>query len=88
MPQDIEPLRRERVDEETPLLVDLERQNNDEEVDTKSGETSDRSWYAWRIFWFLVALLVLGVFVKGWIDAGSDVNVRDLIDILIIMTDN
>ncbi|KAF3023169.1 hypothetical protein E8E14_014140 [Neopestalotiopsis sp. 37M] len=32
-----------------------------------------KGWWAWRIFWFLVAALVLALFIKGWIDA-DDTN--------------
>jgi hypothetical protein len=31
-------------------------------------------YYAWRGFWLILAILVIAVFVKGWIDA-DDVNV-------------
>lgn len=31
-------------------------------------------YYAWRGFWLTLAILVVAVFVKGWIDA-DDVNV-------------
>ncbi|KAL1862598.1 hypothetical protein VTK73DRAFT_6734 [Phialemonium thermophilum] len=28
-----------------------------------------KSWYAWRAFWTVLGALVLGLFIKGWIDA-------------------
>lgn len=65
-----------RANEETHLLVDPESQHHEEDADIKSGENSNASWYAWRLFWVIVAAVVIGVFVKGWIDSGSDVNVR------------
>lgn len=30
-----------------------------------------RSWWAWRIFWAILAAAVLAVFIKGWIDADN-----------------
>jgi len=39
------------------------------------------SWYFWRIFWFIVAVLIIAVFVKGWVDAGGDVDVRRLVPV-------
>lgn len=66
--------RRIAIDEQTPLLVDPE---SDEEVQDKKGdEPRPVSWYIWRAFWAIIASIVLGIFIKGWIDAGSDVNVR------------
>lgn len=85
MAHETNPEHPQRIDEETPLLVDPELQNNEEEVNAKSGENSNASWYAWRVFWVLVAALVIGVFVKGWIDAGSDVNVRSCLDCLMVI---
>lgn len=32
------------------------------------------TWYVWRGVWTLLAALVLGLFTKGWIDAGGDVQ--------------
>jgi hypothetical protein len=62
------------ADEETPLLNEgLTEQEG--EADPKELEPSRVGWWAWRIFWTIVAALVLAVFIKGWIDAGSDVNV-------------
>ncbi len=71
-----------RVDEETPLLVATDSQSEhahaDADADKKDDEPEPKQlgWWLWRGFWTLVALLIVGVFVKGWIDAGSDVNVR------------
>ena len=62
------------VDEETPLLND-ELTGEEGEADPKEPEPTPASWYLWRIFWFVAAALVLALFIKGWIDAGSDVNV-------------
>ncbi|KAK7753179.1 hypothetical protein SLS62_004912 [Diatrype stigma] len=30
-----------------------------------------RSWWAWRVFWAILAAAVLAVFIKGWIDADN-----------------
>ena len=60
--------------EQTPLLIDqntIEEANQDE---IEAGRNST-SWYAWRILWAIVVALVLAVFIKGWIDAGADVDV-------------
>ena len=71
------------VDEETPLINGgAELTNEEQEEDSKEPEPSRVSWWLWRLLWFIVATLLLTVFIKGWIDAGSDVNVgiviRDL----------
>lgn len=76
------------VNEETPLLV--ERQEGiegEEEVDEDEEEkpTSHVRWYAWRVFWGLVIVVVIAVFVKGWIDAGGDVQVRLFFALLLIL---
>jgi len=65
------------VDEETPLLNE-ELTGEEQEPDPKKPEPTPLSWWLWRVVWFLVAALVLAVFIKGWIDAGSDVNVRSI----------
>ena len=61
--------------EETPLLRDPE--DTDEETDQKH-EQKPASWYLWRIFWVILAALILALFIKGWIDAGGDVDVRSI----------
>jgi hypothetical protein len=66
-----------RVDEETPLLVSHDSQSEHADADKKDEpEPKQLAWWLWRGFWTLVALLILGGFIKGWIDTGSDVNVR------------
>ncbi|KAK0128328.1 hypothetical protein ONS95_000303 [Cadophora gregata] len=60
--------------EQSPLLGDHQpgqQANVDDEVE-KGGRTT--SWWVWRGFWVLFGALVLSVFVKGWIDAGGDVE--------------
>jgi uncharacterized membrane protein YraQ (UPF0718 family) len=62
--------------EQTPLLSDPqphEAEQQDEEVAEKKVRKA--SWYIWRIFWFIIAILILAAFIKGWIDAGGDVDV-------------
>lgn len=67
------------ADEETPLLNEgLTEQEG--ESDPKEPEASRVGWWAWKIFWFIFLALVLTVFIKGWIDAGSDVHVCIPID--------
>ena len=67
---------RPAVDEETPLLSD-ELTGEEQAPDSKEPEPTPASWWLWRVFWVVVAALVLALFIKGWIDAGSDVNVRN-----------
>jgi hypothetical protein len=62
------------VDEETPLLINDELTSEEQELDPKQLEPTWARWYFWRIFWVIVAAFILAVFIKGWIDAGSDVN--------------
>lgn len=66
--------------EQTPLLGDHQSgqqgeadREGEDEVEKRSRLTS---WWLWRGFWVIIASLVLAVFVKGWIDAGGDVEVR------------
>ena len=35
-----------------------------------------KGWWFWRIFWTIVAALILAVFIKGWIDA-DDTHVSE-----------
>ncbi|KJR88189.1 mitochondrial carrier protein [Sporothrix schenckii 1099-18] len=48
----------------------------DDDVVGSSEDTPRRptSWYVGRAVWTLLAALVLFVFIKGWIDAGGDVD--------------
>lgn len=59
--------------ENTPLLVG-ERSGQPRPEEQESDKRSYQ-WYLWRMLWALVAAVVLGVFIKGWIDADGDVNV-------------
>jgi hypothetical protein len=66
--------------EETPLLAERRPSSEGEEELDDEGEeepkkTSHVSWYAWRIFWVVIVGLLLAVFIKGWVDAGGDVQV-------------
>jgi hypothetical protein len=66
------------LSEETPLLNsgdELINEDVEEEEDPKKPEPSRVSWWLWRLLWFIVAALTLAAFIKGWIEAGSDVNV-------------
>jgi hypothetical protein len=73
-------------DERAPLLA-----HDDVHYDTGTPPEEDdptpsppqkvrsRTWqYAWRGFWIAFGLLIVAVFVKGWIDA-DDVNVSGCI---------
>ncbi|KAH6608596.1 hypothetical protein Trco_001942 [Trichoderma cornu-damae] len=57
-------------DENTPLLGGEQSGHFPQENGKKSAR-----WYLWRIFWAIVAALVLAVFIRGWIDADGDVSV-------------
>lgn len=60
--------------EQSPLLGDHQSgQQPDEDAVEKGGRTT--SWWVWRGFWVIVAALVLALFIKGWVDAGGDVEV-------------
>lgn len=67
-----------RDDERTPLLGD---DQPDQEQDLKSNNSRQIGWYIWRISLAIVAAFILAVFIKGWIDAGSDVDVIALISL-------
>lgn len=59
--------------EETPLLSD--ERSDQQHVDQKEPEKRGSGSHFWRIFWALLAIVIFTVFIKGWIDAGSDVDV-------------
>jgi uncharacterized membrane protein YraQ (UPF0718 family) len=63
--------------EQTPLLADPQPDQNVEQQDEEVAEKKVRkaSWYIWRLFWFVIAALILAAFIKGWVDAGGDVDV-------------
>ncbi|KAG8733069.1 hypothetical protein FRC11_008904 [Ceratobasidium sp. 423] len=60
-----------RTDERAPLLQGEHTANEHEQAALLEPppEPRTKSWYAWRIFWAVFAAVVLGVFIKGWIDA-------------------
>lgn len=60
--------------ESTPLLVG--EQSVQSHPEQQEDQKRSARWYLWRIFWVIAAALVLAVFIKGWIDADGDVNVR------------
>ncbi|KAM5343519.1 hypothetical protein ACJ41O_012056 [Fusarium nematophilum] len=71
-----DPERRHEDTEHTPLLRDRPPQAGDDQAEPElepqeepTPEKRPQSWYAWRIFWAVLAIVVIGVFVKGWIDA-------------------
>ena len=74
-------------DEQTPLLAGQQPETDappeyedtdEEEVPEKKGRKI--GWYIWRGFWVVLAALFLALFIKGWIDAGGDVDVSSLFD--------
>jgi hypothetical protein len=62
--------------EQTPLLNDEQSDDQADQDTEEPKQVGQARWYIWRVFWVVVAALILAVFIKGWIDAGSDVNVR------------
>jgi len=71
-----------KPDERAPLLAnehsrrEAEAQSTDNEAgpDEPAAVARNWQWYAWRGFWTVFAILVLAVFVKGWVDS-EDVDV-------------
>ncbi|KAG9242653.1 mitochondrial carrier domain-containing protein [Calycina marina] len=61
------------ADEETPLLgsQDSTEVETDDEVEVKRRPTS---WWVWRGLWVIIATSVLALFIKGWVDAGGDID--------------
>lgn len=67
--------------EQTPLLEDHQSNHHSDQPEEQNGseqngdEQNQTRWYIWRIFWAIAAALVLVVYIKGWIDAGGDIDV-------------
>jgi hypothetical protein len=68
-------------DERAPLLGNEDTRHDtvaipdEDEPSLEPEKARSKIWYyAWRGFWAILAILVIAVFVKGWIDA-DDVNV-------------
>ncbi|KAF5532468.1 hypothetical protein FMEXI_12425 [Fusarium mexicanum] len=73
MTTQVDPEALARTTEQTPLLADqpspeINEADNEPEAEP-IPEKRPKSWYAWRIFWAVLAIVVLAVFIKGWIDA-------------------
>lgn len=62
------------VSEHTPLLEanDPDHQPGQDDYRHKHKRAG---WYAWRVLWAIVAAFILGIFIKGWIDAGGNTDV-------------
>ncbi|EFX03598.1 mitochondrial substrate carrier protein [Grosmannia clavigera kw1407] len=73
-PDDVE--RRPIVHEETPLLrADTGADAATEDEGRKEDiERTPARWYVWRALWAVAAAVVVALFVKGWINAGGDVD--------------
>ena len=61
--------------EQTPLLNNHDSDERPESPDQKPSQRRPVSWYLWKLLWVIGTALILTVFVKGWIDAGGDVEV-------------
>lgn len=67
-------------DERAPLLGQQRPEQNqstspeDEASPKPQSEASKRREYGWRGFWIVVTILIVAIFVKGWIEA-DDVDV-------------
>jgi hypothetical protein len=76
MAEQRETSRQSADNEETPLLQDHSSDTNVEEGQRQtSNHRRPARWYIVRLFWVIVASLILAVFIKGWVDAGGDVDV-------------
>lgn len=73
-----------RDSEQTPLLAEQQRAGANEHeaaalLQSHEDENEEKKrgfgWWLWRIFWVVFAGAILGVFIKGWVDA-RDTDVR------------
>ena len=72
-------------DERAPLLAheagrDHSRApSENSHVSSEPPKATSRTWrYCWRAFWIVFVVLIIAVFVKGWISADDvDVSSRD-----------
>ncbi|KAK3694528.1 mitochondrial carrier domain-containing protein [Podospora appendiculata] len=66
-----------RDNEQAPLLANHDAADphpDREHHDQANPATLPASWYIWRIFWLLLGTFLVAWFIKGWVDAGSDVD--------------
>ena len=74
----VDPETHVRTDEQTPLLADQHAVTEHAETEP-TPEKRPKSWYARRIFWAILAIVILAVFIKGWIDSDeTEVCARNL----------
>ena len=73
MPHEVDLEDQTSHNEETPLLSD--ERSDQQHVDQKEPEKIGSGSHFWKIFWALLAIVIFTFFIKGWIDAGSDVDV-------------
>lgn len=69
-----DPENQRNANEATPLL---QEPHSEPLPDEATDEKRSARWYLWRMLWAVLAILLLALFVKGWVDAGEDVNVCD-----------
>jgi hypothetical protein len=62
---------------EQPNAAVAASQDEEEPAAKPQSESSKRREYGWRGFWIVVAILLVALFVKGWIES-DDVDVSKL----------
>lgn len=63
-----------RAHEETPLLRPASAVEEEEEDPKDIPDSRPVRWYVWRAAGTIAAVIVLVVFIKGWVDEGGDVD--------------
>lgn len=64
-----------RYDEESPLLGEQVNEGEAAADPETSAKKSRARWYIKIIIWIIIAAAIAAVFIKGWVDAGGDVEV-------------
>lgn len=78
MASESDPFNASERGEQAPLLGNSHRPVDEDERPLSpkpQHEKATRSGYVWRVVWAILAIFVLAVFIKGWIDA-EETDVR------------